>query len=143
MEGRPEAAEFAEEFADRLDEDAQPGQAPHRRADGGGVEPLLARVDTDGLDQPVGEGAKKDLVQALLDEERPVIPQRPLAEVGIGVGADVEGLVPGDVEGDSLDGFGVGGVVELLEDQGFDDSVEVLGGASQRAKEVGRQVAER
>ena len=58
-----------------------------------------------------------------------VIPQRPLAEVGVGVGADVEGVLPGEVEGDRLDGLGVGGVAELLEDEGADDGVEVLGGA--------------
>ncbi len=84
MQGRAEAAEFAEELGDRLDEDAQAGQAAHRRADGGRVEPLLAGVDADGLDEPVGERAEEDLVQATLDEERPVIPQRPLAEVGVG-----------------------------------------------------------
>ncbi len=51
--------------------------------------------------------------------------------------------MPGEVEGDGLDGLGVGGVVELLEDQGADDGVEVLGGASQLAGEVGGQLADR
>ena len=130
-------------MADRLDDDAQAGQAAHRRADRRRVEPLLARVDADGLDEPVGERAEEDLVQPALDQEPAVVPQGPLAEVGVGLGADVEGVLPGEVEGDGLDGGGVGGVVELLEDQGADDGVEVLGGASQLAGEAGGQLADR
>lgn len=143
VRGGTETTEFTEGLGDRLDDDAQAGQAAHRRSDGRRVKPLLAGVDADGRDQPVGERAEEDLVEAALDEQRPVIPRRPLAEAGVGVGADVEGVLPGDIEGDRLDGLGVGGVVERLEDQGPDDGVEVLGRASQLAGEVGRQLADR
>ena len=123
-------AKLAKELTDRLDDDPKSGQVAHGGSNRGRIQALLACVGTNGLDEMIGQGAKDDLIQFLLNEQLAIVSQGALAKVGVRLSPDVEGVMPGDVERDSFDRGGVGQVMELLEDQRAYDGMEVLGGST-------------
>ena len=71
----------------------------------------LVRVGADGFDETIGLGAEERLIQLFLNEQHTIVSQGAFAEVGVRLGSDIEGVMPGDVE---REGRGVGPVMELL-----------------------------
>jgi hypothetical protein len=71
-----------------------------------------------------------------LDQPGAVVAQGAFAEVGIVVAADVQGVLPAQVQGHGFDGLGIGQVVQLLEDEGTDGRIKVLAGPAEGASEV-------
>lgn len=108
---------FAEELSDRLDYRLHSSKKPHGRSNRGRIDALLGRVYLEHFDQLIGEVLEQKLIQTLIDNNPPVVSQRPLADVDIRIISDIHRIMPGQVESQLLDYLGIGQIVQLLEDQ--------------------------
>ena len=133
--------QLAKELAHRFDQNAQPSEAPNGRADSGRIEPLLGRIDTDRRDQLIGERSEKNFVQLQFENRAAVIPQSPLANIRIGFMANIEGIVPSDVQRDRLARLLIGQVVQLLQNQRPQCHMQILAGATNTIAKVREQIA--
>ena len=111
--------QLAQELGDRLDDDPQAGQRPHRRAQRRRIDPLLARVHPESLDQSIGQAAEQHFVQTVLDHDSSIVAHGALADVSIARIANIQRVMPSDVERQGLDRAGIGQIMKLLEDKPY------------------------
>jgi len=135
------AFEVDEKRPDHPHEDPDPPQVAHVRLDVDRVEPLGPGVHGEDPGQLVGDLGKQYGVQFLFGQDPPHRPQRPGANVlgGIRLPVKVQSKMPLDRKGQLPDRFLVVKIKHLLEDQGAQGGVHLLGGASVDLVERGGQ----
>ena len=131
------------ELAGGFNEYSQSRESANGRLHGRRIEPLLGRIDAHPLDQLVRERAEQRLVQTQFQDSAAVVPQSPLAQVRVRLVANVQGVVPGDIQSYRFDSLPVGQVVKLLQDHGAKRHVKVLAGAAEIPAERRREVLHR
>jgi hypothetical protein len=85
---------------------------------------------------------EEDLIKLLFDQQGAIVAQVALAAVGVVVAADVQFILPAQVQGHDFDGLAIGQVVQLLEDEGADGRVEIFAGAAEGVSEMGGERGE-
>ena len=135
------ALQVHQESCDHPHEDPDPPQVRHVREDVDRVQPLGPGVHGEDLCQLVGHMGKQGGVEFLFGQNPPHRPQGPGADVlgGVRLPVQVQGEVPHHVEGQLLYRLLVVKIEHLLEDQGAQGGVHLLGGSSVDLVERGGQ----
>ena len=126
MQPRVKPRELADEFRNRLNDDPEPRQAAHGRAQRGRIHALAAGVYAKGPHQPIRHTTKQNLVGPLRNKKTAIIPQCLLAEVTIRFGAHIQRMMPSHVERQRFNCRGIAQIVQLLQKQNADDDMQIL-----------------
>ncbi len=70
---------------------------------------------------------EQQLVKALSDGQAAIVAKRLLTKIAVRLAAHIQGIVPGNVEGQGLHRLPIRQVVQLLQHQDPDDDLKVLG----------------
>ena len=117
---------------------------PHKITIGdvGRIEPLLADVEFQKFDQPIGD-VLHDLARAfVVQKERAITFEGAIAHL-IDAGFEVEGELNVGAEEIGFDRIGDGPVLKLLQEEQARDGIQFLGGSSEGGMEVSAQLPRR
>lgn len=131
------------EFRNGFNDDPQPRQAAHGRAQRGRVHPLATGIHGKGTHQTIRHATEKNLIEPFGDEKTAIIPQGLLAEITIRLGAHIQCMVPGHVERQSLNGGRIAQIVQVLQEQNANDDVQILRGAPEAIVKMRQQFFDR
>ncbi|MDA3858782.1 MAG: hypothetical protein PF480_11245 [Roseovarius sp.] len=134
---------LAREFRNGLNDDPEPRQAAHGRAQRGRIHALAAGVHCKGTHKAVRHAPEQNLIKLFSNEKTAIIRQSLLAETTIRLGAHIESMMPGHVESQSFDCGRVAQVVQLLQEQNADDDVQILRRTTQPIIEMRQQFIDR